>query len=317
MATMEQRYKERIEMLVKKEPEGLLPGRLNEKGVECALLLPLLEEIMEFDPLLDIEYEFSSEQKNGQRFDFLLSGEFIVEAKSLNVDLGGKIDEQLILYIRTNDKVDFGFITNGWEYIFYLKKKYIERIDNEGQDIPEALEPVYKVLSISITDQHFIEIMKLFAKDAYRNTFKSFAKYLHGAFDSRIGKRAKIHDDKELDAYIKRIIDSNIETNKGYYFSDIVGKKITVGQKMSYKCREFEIHIEIQKDGRCKLPKDGIKILNMPKLMEERTYLEMLRLAVTEWNARETIFDSPYDIVLQCLGRKNKYKDIEKDYPFV
>jgi len=316
MEAQEKRFKERIELLIQKEPEGLLPSRLNEKGVECALLLPLLEEIMEFDPLLDIEYEFSSEQKNGQRFDFLLDGDFVIEAKSLNVDISGKIDEQLVSYIKTNDKIDYGFISNGWEYSFYLKKKYIERIDNEGNDIPEAIEAVYKVLNITINDDKFIQIMKSFSKREYKATFKSIAKYVHGIFDTKIGKRAKIHEDKEIDAYIKRIIDSNIETDKGYYFNDIVSKKINVLQKMSYKCREFEILVEVQKDGRVKLPKDGIKILNMPKLMEERKYMEMLRLVVTEWSTKDTIFDSPYDIILQCLGRKNKYKDIEKDFPF-
>ena len=57
-------------------------GKLREKGVEYSIILPLLETILNFDPIDDIEYECNSNQVHGQRFDFLLDGCFVVESKS-------------------------------------------------------------------------------------------------------------------------------------------------------------------------------------------------------------------------------------------
>ena len=51
-------------------------------GVECTLLVPLLEIGLEFDAMEDINYEVSSSVKNNQRFDFLIKNCFLIEAKA-------------------------------------------------------------------------------------------------------------------------------------------------------------------------------------------------------------------------------------------
>jgi len=86
-----------------------LVNRLSEKGVECTILVPIFEYIFGFDIVKDVNFEYTS-NKRYERFDFLIDGKFIVEAKKLNEQFSVKLTKQLEKYIAHHDEVNYGLL---------------------------------------------------------------------------------------------------------------------------------------------------------------------------------------------------------------
>jgi len=309
-------YLERVKELIEKEPEGLLTQRLNEKGVECSLVVPLFEYLLGFNSLTDIQYEITSKERNGQRFDFIINDEFIVEAKSLGVSLEKNIEEQLLSYLNYNEKYDFGFLTNGWEYRFFITKRYIERTINEGKPLGENIDKSIRAFVVQVNDDHFVEVMELFSKELYQKNIKNIATYIQRIYEPTKGPATKLHDNKDIDSYIKRLIENSVDIRRGFYYDRVRTGEIKAGDKMSYKSKDLEITVYVEKDGTIILPKDGIKINNMSKILEDGKFPELLTNFASTWSRQDTFFDSPYEIILQMMGRRNKFKGIEQQYPF-
>jgi hypothetical protein len=64
--SLKQRITYLKEALAKDNSE--IVANLNEKGVECSILIPIIEHLWGFDALLDVKYEYTSD-KRFDRFD--------------------------------------------------------------------------------------------------------------------------------------------------------------------------------------------------------------------------------------------------------
>lgn len=300
--------------LIENEPSGNLNARLNEKGVECAILVPLLEHQLGYNPLLDIQYELSSDVRNGQRFDFVVDDKLVIEAKALGINLDSKVEQQIVDYIGHNKKLICGILSNGWEYSVYISKAYIERKQNDDESIGLNFGAAVKAFSIQITDDRFLEIMELFGKSDFDQNLSKIAKYVKLNILPVQGSSVKICADKEADEYLKRLIDNATTQVRGYYFDKVRIGDLQAGTKLLYSSRELDISVIVQNDGTVMLPKDGIQIRDMAKVKE--LFKELPKLYVNEWMEKDTILESPYDIIIRSLGRKNKISGMEKQYPF-
>lgn len=286
--------------------------RLNEKGVECSILVPLFETLLGFDALKDIQYEYTS-NKRFERFDFLIDKRFIVEAKKMGTPIESKIKDQINKYIAHHDNINYGMLSNGSDYAFFIQKTFIEEFLKAEDKLKINFEKkVFHVLTIDIYDDHFYEIIKLFSKDTYHETFSRIARYALTVINK--SKSTKICEDKELNSYIQEKIETEMDIKHGEFLKEIESKTITVGQKIQYKNSNVEITLEILKDGRLKLSKGDAKIFNMMDVMgsEFKAMIDVIR---DEWIQNDIVFSNTKEVIKIATSKErvnmDKYKFVK------
>jgi len=288
-----------------------ISGKLNEKGVECALIMPLLETILDFDPIEDICYESSSLEKNGQRFDFLIENCFLIEAKRLNVSLKD-MQEQLKRYILGNKNINFGILTNGIRYIVYLQKTFIREHSPENRELLVPMKKdVLEVLNFSVDDENFIDIIRLFQKDNYKYHFQRIAHYVLSCYNQ--GKVSKVCEDKELNELIKDKIRDSLNIQTGIYLNKINSGEYTSGDILVYTNENFEIHVTVQEDGRVKLIPGAVKNINFNGILNTK-FENIIDLVRSEWT-EEKVFIDPLDIIR--VATKSTRLHNQSQYKFV
>ena len=302
------RIKARIEKLLEDEngPRELR-SKLHEKGVEFSVLLPIFEYICEFDPLTDIEYEASSLQRVDQRFDFLIDGCFLVEAKSLDSQLT-QLKKQISDYILLNDQINFGILSNGYQFIFFLQKTYIKSFLKKEEELTVPIKKdVIPVLELSIDDPKFYDVMRLFHKEAYKTHFNQIASYVLSCYNK--GKAWKICDDRELNDYLKDKIKSYANIQTGHYLKEIKSGQIKPNDKLAYFGDGFEIFAKILVDGRIDLT--SINIIDFKKV-KESPFRKIIELEMSDWVEEVDPFLDPMDIFKEILDRKRLSRDSYK-----
>jgi len=307
--TFRQRLQKIIEDQASESP--ILPNKLKEKGVESALLLPLLEDILGFDPVDDIEYEVTSKDVYKQRFDFLIDKRFVVESKALNTNLDKKCINQIKEYIAKNSIINYGILTNGFQFVFLIQKSFIEKIANDGEEIKGARQSVYNVLNIQADDDFFYDIITLFSKPTYDETFKAIAKFAFRQLVIKRGPTSAIASDRNLDEYIKNLIDEKMDFKQGYYLSDIRSGNMQSGDKLKYEDKYIKIIVEVQPDGTIKLPKGNIEIKDFNGIMKSGEFLNLMDY-IKEWYEQEQVFEDPRELFRAATGKLK----ISKGYAF-
>lgn len=303
-------YRQRLKSIVddQKKDAPEFPNRLNEKGVECTILLPLFENILGYDPVDDIQYEVTSKKVHGQRFDFLLDERFVVESKALNTPLTGSTVKQVADYIAKNDEINYGMLSNGIEYVLLIQRSFIERIANAGVPIVGAMQLVYNVLTVNAEDEHFFDIISLFSKTTYDEAFRSIAKYAFRQLVPTKGPTSPIMSDKELDHYVKQLIEDKMDFKRGYYLEKIRSGEFRSGQKLQYKDKYVTITVELQPDGTVKLPKASVTV-DANAILADGEFKPIIPL-LTEWHDMDQSFEDPKDIFRLATGKQriqNKY----------
>lgn len=285
--------------------------KLNEKGVECSILIPFFEQLLGFDPIDDIQYELPSKNRSDHRFDFLLDGKILVEAKPLGEPLVGEVKDQITDYIVLNDEIDYGILSNGWEFSFMLQKKFIEKVANLGEKITGAERQIYHVFNITLDDPKFFEVMSYFSKDTYDETFRAIARFVERVLVPRSGPMPNIVSDKELNSHIVNLIRQRLDFRKGIYLDEIRNGQIKSGEKRYYDDGNVRIEVKIQSDGTVKLPKNSIKVRNINKILEEGCFRPLLKLISNGWHDKDQEFEEPRDILRKATGKqrlsRNKY----------
>lgn len=296
-------YRQRLKAIVDDQSNDnpIFPERLQEKGVEATVLVPLFENLLGYDPVDDIQYEHTSRVVHGQRFDFLLDGRFIVESKPLNTPLTGKVVKQVTDYISKNDDINYGMLSNGIEYVFLVQRAFIERVANEGQPIVGATQNVYNVLKLSADDDRFFEIMPLFSKTSYDEAFKGIAKYAYRQLVPTKGPTTPIVSDRELDKYVKELIEQRMDFKRGHYLDQIRSGKLHPGQELFYKDKYVKFTVEVLPDGTVKLPKKGVQV-DANAILSDGEFTPLIGM-LTEWHKADQIFEDPKDIFRAALGK--------------
>ncbi|MBL7067416.1 MAG: hypothetical protein ISS29_06105 [Candidatus Marinimicrobia bacterium] len=310
-ALNESSFRQRIEFLKEilndEKQSNEIISRLQEKGVECSILIPLFEIELGFDTLKDIQYEYTS-NKRFDRFDFLLDGRIICEAKKLNSPLH-KLHNQIQEYIFGHNDINYGILSNGTEYTFLVQKSFIKEFLLPEERFQITFDKkVFHLLTISVFDQYFYEIIKLFSKDQYHQTFSNIAKFAL----TRINKTkiTKICDDKILNSLIQKKVTDTINIQHGKYLKDIQEGKIFPGDKLSYEDEFVKINLTVEKDGRVKLEKGSAIIKNMMQVMNNE-FSPMIDLVRGEWRDFDQIFIEPSDAIRAAIERKRLSKKYE------
>ena len=291
-----------------------LKEKLSEKGVECTIITPLIEMVLEFDPVLDVRYEEPSEIKHGQRFDFLLDDRFLIEVKRLGANLVDAYD-QIGKYLGTNPKLEYGILANGIDYEVFLRKDFIEQHMN-GK-LKHIDKPVVKVLDLSLEDhktQDLLTGLSVFKKDQYQERFKKLATIVARIVDGGSGALGYLHDDKEMDNLLKERIKSLVQVKRGIYWEDVDSGKRKEGDKLCFKNQCIEITVEITKRGTVILKENGANVTNF-LLAKEQGWGAIITLLEQYWSKQETEFEDPLDIVRQARGMQKLQK--QHLYPFV
>jgi hypothetical protein len=308
--TNEASFKQRIGFLKEAlEKEGNeIATNLNEKGVECSILIPLLEHILGFDALTDVKYEYTSD-KRFERFDFLVDNRLLIEAKKLNASLNDNIISQIEKYIKNHDFIKYGILTNGSDYVFFVKKDFIkEFLGAEEKFRVEYDNDVFRVLQISIDGEKFFEIMGEFHKNKYHETFRQIARFVLTLINKT--RITKIVDDKDLNTLLQTMITQCVDVQEGEFLKDIQSGKIKVGQTLKYENDDLCIPVVVMNDGRVKLVKGSINVKNMNNV-DSSEFKPIIDLARNEWKTTDVIFNDTKDIIRAAINKQRLYGTYE------
>ncbi|NLF73137.1 MAG: hypothetical protein GX575_29225 [Candidatus Anammoximicrobium sp.] len=309
--TFAERLGEIRELLVNRPDEfDQLGARLREKGVECVIVVPMLEVVLDFNTLRDIAYEQSSDVKFGQRFDFLLDGCFLVEAKPL----GALLDDhhkQIIDYIRDNPAVNYGLLTNGVDFQVWVKKTFIESTKGTLQH----LGPVVKVLELSLRDdstEFVLNALQIFRKERYIDSFKRIAGVAAFYGAGGRGRPHVLHQDKDTNEVLTARIKDAVCVKKGYYYDDVVAGRLSAGDNLRYKSDCVEITVELTKTGTVILRKGKANVLDVVAA-KHAGWGPMIPLVMEKWAEADTEHQDPIDIIKlaqnkQKLHRQDEYR---------
>jgi len=308
----ENSFRQRIEFLKEalndESKQNDTISRLKEKGVECSILMPLFEIELGFDAVQDIHYEYTSKKKF-DRFDFLLDGRFILEAKRLNTPIQ-QMYTQIKKYIVGDDDIKYGVLSNGSEYAFFVQKSFIKEFLGAEERLKINLkDEVFHIMTLSIFDSQFYDIIKLFSKDQYHQTFSNIARFALTRINQT--RSTKICDDKELNSWIQDKITYTLGIKPGELLKEIQNKTLSVGDQLIYEDDNVKITVEVENDGQVRLKKGSTIVKNMTKVMDNE-FSHIIDLVRNEWKTNDQIFISLLDVIKAATNRdrlsKGKYK---------
>ena len=317
MELTQKAFNERLNILKKfladpnEEQFDQLRCNMHEKGVECAIIMPLLEVVLDFDALEDIHYEEESKQKHGQRFDFLVKDKMLLEAKML----GANLDEhykQLSKYIKGNENINYGLLSNGIEYQIWIQKSYMEKVTdkklNHIQDVAKIFEMSLKEDSVDF----FINVLPLFSKSKFEESFKRIACIAGYYITGGRGRTHILHEDRKINNELCLRIKDAVEVKKGVFYEDVQNGKISAGDRLKY-CDDFvEIIVKVTETGTVLLKPGQANIHNVIGAVNSG-WEPMLKLIAGEWQKSENEFQDPIEIIKlaqnkQRLHNQDKYK---------
>ena len=303
--TNEEKLRQRLDEIIDdvNSDDPKLEKRLKEKGIEYSVIMPIVEVLLGYDALHDIQYELNSTERNDERFDFLLDNCFLIEAKRLSTTLND-INKQIEDYILHNKNINYGMLSNGYEFIFFIQKTFIKSFLTGNQKLKVPIKKdVLPVFSINISNENFFDIMKLFSKDSYKTIFERIAKYIISIYDK--GKVHKITGDNDINTYIKELIDKTINIQPGDYLNDINNGIYNSGDKLFWEMENLSITVEIMHDGRVKLNKGYAIIKNMNELLKTE-FAPTVDLVTKDWLNRDEIFNNTSDLIKKAMGGRKR-----------
>jgi hypothetical protein len=284
---------------------SILSERLHEKGVECSIIVPIVEVVLDFDALEHVDYEKFSVTKYGQRFDFVLDGCFLIEAKPLDANLHDHY-EQIDRYLKGNEEILYGILTNGVVYQVWIKKGLLEE---SGKCSLSHTRDVVKVLEMSLREdspQKILEVLSLFKRDNYRNSFAQIAaiarKYVLGGS----GRIPIVGDDRILGEELRARIKSAVIIEKGVYYDDVVNGRMSIGDRLCYKNHCVEIVVEVTETGGVWLRKGDANVTNLKAAMDE-DWAPILKMIQETWSKDDTPYLDPLEIIKKARGKDKLY----------
>ena len=284
-----------------------LRDNLLEKGVECAILVPLFELFMDFDPIADVKYERKAADSTNHYLDFLLDDKVVVEAKKFGLAFTKEIVEQITKYIALNDDINYGILTNGWEYAFFVQRHFMEKRFNDGERLQGHQKDVFPAMSISIDDEYFYDVISLFKKSVYESTFLSVAKCVYRELVKTQGKYPTITGAGKVDAFMKKRIEESVDFKPGEFHSDIQKQKRSPGDMVLYEAKGVRIPAVIKGDGKLIVKQGTAEITDFQQVMQDQTFLPMIDLIRGEWSESDTEYDSRSDIIKQATGMQKPH----------
>ncbi len=305
---------DRLELIRIKEKSGelsKLSNRWSEKGVECGIIMPIVEIILDFNIVDDVEFESSSKEYNKQRFDFVINGDLLIEAKKFDEKLSDHY-KQISKYMKNSD-VKYILLTNGIDFEFFVKRKHVE--DIRKAEINEKFtiyENLIKVISITYIKDvgSFLKIMSLFSKEKYNETFFKLIGYVCAHIGTEgFKKNYKIGIEKDIDKLVKNNIEKCISIEApGYYYDNINNGKsdLKVGDSLifdDYNEGGITIIVKINEYGNVVVVLNECDYHPVRAVKKYKKVIEVFR----NWaDGSNRTYSTPADIIKELTGHKKK-----------
>jgi hypothetical protein len=143
-------------------------GDISENQTLISTILPLFQ-VLDWDIFNEERVLFEDTTSTKKRVDATFVGRdrrFIIEAKRFSRRLSMKDFEQLTVYINSDESINFGLLTNGWEYWL---------ADNKGEGLENKL--IYKFNVKELTDCD-LNLLKKFLSYSARFNIEDITKYI-------------------------------------------------------------------------------------------------------------------------------------------
>jgi hypothetical protein len=284
-------------------------------------VLPLFEVVLGFEPIEDIVMECGSEKYSNQRFDFVVTpknrGKYslIVEAKSLCEKNLQRHEEQIVKYMKENQEYPWGILTNGFEWRFYISKKYIELKFNENRSLTHfKTKPVLNIMTLSLKDDNFLEIMQSMKKNNFENFWCNISKYTYAAISGGRGKRPTITPNKKVNELLTEKIRESVEIKVGDYWKYIQDNKMKPGDKVVCKNNFVDLVFELDSGGRLVLHPKKSNTYDLIAFTKNcgKEGIDVL----TAWQGSTNTFTEVSQVILMLTGKKKCTQGLKKLFQF-
>lgn len=172
---------------------------------------------------------------------------------------------------------------------------------------------VFKILSVSLNDKNFIEVMQAMNKIDFSSFWYNMAKYTYATITGGRGKRPNIAANKEINEFITEKIRDAVEVKQGEYSLAIKTGKMKAGDKVTCKNSFIDLAFELDNGGRL--------VLN-PKMANMHDYNEFITncpdgiAILDEWRGSTTIFPDRKQVIKSITGKGKASKKLLDNFPF-
>lgn len=316
-------FKDRIRPFIEAadDPDKIeqIQNTLREDGVKSLLVVPILFEHLGFNRLE--HYKFEEPKANAHSFaDILVKDVFLFELKKFGLLNDSReraaAEKQIQDYLKNQkDNINYGILTDGITWSFYLDKKYIEKHGYEEKDIAEIDSSVPMCFTLRISDENFLLFLTMFHCDCFEeNIKKTLCRAIVNKTLNVPGRVAltpmfaKIENTQiasTCETILYEQIQANFRIDKGEFYQEIVSKSRKTGDVLFFE--DDLIYIE------GKLAKNGyIQVLPGKSRMKEnqqeaaKRYRNLLKLLFSDWpNIDETtIYPDRKSVIKSLLDQK-------------
>ncbi len=231
----------------------------------------------------------------------------LVEVKRQTESINDHL-KQAIGYIAENNEIDYGFLTNGWEYAFLIQRDFIQRIANVGLPIDELPQntKVLHAFSISIdekissdnegTSEDFLKAIRMFSKDSYEDSFKQLANNILQCIQKKRGAKYILHHNRVINAYLQKKVSDKHEEKKGTLYPRIGSGEYSENDILYFEDELIRFEVLLTAKGKVVLEPASIDVKNNHTLMASPKYPNLLSKINEGWNAEKKEFEDYKDI---------------------
>ena len=235
---------------------------IKESGLKSLLIVPIFQEFLGFTSMKHYGFEVALSEKalaKQPAIDILIDEQMVIETKNFNYLANEKTrkdaEAQTKFYIKPKgDKIEYGILTDGVLWEFFIDTAFISRVSNEGSQVADMNEDIPLCITFDIMNEYFFELLSMFHKDIYQANIKKLSdgilktiKGTPGGFgwQNLFAKVENTEIQSKCGKFIKQKIEEQFRIKKGEFYDDIKAGKTKEGVlykiEDQYICLVFKV----------------------------------------------------------------------------
>lgn len=300
---------EKLRESLKSDNRDKYAERLKEEGLKSLIVVPILQDYLGFDDIDDYEFEYGK-VSNRDRSDILIRQNFLLELKKFNLLENPQnrraAERQIIAYLEPDDDIYYGILTDGNYWSLFMEKRYVERFANNSREIAEIEEDIPSVISFSISNEHFWDLLLMFHRECYEDNMQQLARgvlnrarKLRGgiAWYNLFSKVKEPEIRKVCGDVVKQQIEDTFWIDPGEFFDELKKEKVSLGDRYCYEDDFIRFEVTIEKNGWIKI--DSATVASKGLVKEALQYYPKREEMIKSWtdDKNDNLYKTKIDVI--------------------